>query len=69
MQGSHFIKCEPGLKRVLKRQEEVKLISAWQHFDFVLLANDCFRFGVFFGAYSLQNEVGDPPLFLCFWQK
>ena len=36
-----------------------------------LLANEArfFRVGVFFGACSLQNEVGDPWFVLPFWQK
>ena len=36
-----------------------------------LLANEgrFFRFRVFFGARSFQNEVGDPPIFLPFWRR
>jgi len=36
-----------------------------------LLANEArfFRFRLFFGACSLQNEVGDPPFLLPFLAK
>ena len=45
--------------------------GAHRHCGLSLLANEArfFGFRVFFGACSLQNEVGDPPFFFAFLAK
>ena len=71
-----LLKLASSVRALLKPYGDT-LNNIWQrtfHFKdliaifWALLANEArfFRFKVFFGASSLQNEVGDPPFFLAF---
>ena len=56
-------------RRTFQIKDLIAIYFGLQTVPYSLTKPDFFRFRAFFGACSLQNEVGDPPFLLPFWLR